>query len=150
MKTFNRASLPEIINYNGKKYKINIEATHAHKEGKKQAGCIAVNVLSTNLKGKRDLRGNYYKPHTFIYMAIGHAEYTEYTLPAEWITALINNDFSGMEEEDETRLNNWLAKTNPGAAIMPEDPKPNFQHGHDENRNEGADVITTKFVKYFN
>jgi hypothetical protein len=70
-----------------------------------------------------------------------------YILPAHWVTALVNDDFSGLEEHDETRLNNWIEKVDPGHAITP-DGEPYFQHGHSENRNEGADVYTVKFIKY--
>lgn len=78
MKTFNRTSLPESITYNGKVYKVDIEASSAimgknwfslDTLGLVNKNCICVNVLSKNLKGKTDLFGQPYKPTTWIFTA---------------------------------------------------------------------------------
>lgn len=74
-------------------------------------------------------------------------ERTEYTLPANWIIALINDDWTGLEDHEVERLNNWLERKKPGYCTMPEITEPYFMHGHDENRNEGADTLTAIFVK---
>lgn len=74
-------------------------------------------------------------------------ETNTYTLPAQWITALVNDDYSGLEENDIERLNKWIDRVKPGHCTCP-DTEPYFTHGHDENKNEGADVIEAIFVKY--
>lgn len=79
MKTYNKTFLPETITYNNEVYKLNstisggmnASRTAPKKviEALKSTGKrgILVNVLSKNLKGKTDLRGNYYKPSQFIF-----------------------------------------------------------------------------------
>lgn len=79
MKTFNKTSLVERINYNGLTYTPNahISATFAanrrslpnilkdlNKGGRK---AILVQVLSRNLRGKTDIHGNLYQPTSWIY-----------------------------------------------------------------------------------
>lgn len=79
MKTFERTHLPETVKYNGEIYTYNATITAGMNQsntrpenvikalkttGKKG---ILVNVLQTNLKGVRDLRGNYYQPRPNIY-----------------------------------------------------------------------------------
>lgn len=69
MKTYNKTHCPDVIEYNGESYKLDIAATHEHREGVKLSSRyhIRVNVLSKNLKGRTDLHGNLYTPNTFIY-----------------------------------------------------------------------------------
>lgn len=81
MKTFNKTSLVERINYNGKTHKpnANITATFAANRrslpniletlnvGGQKA--ILVQVLSGSLRGKTDLFGNPYQPTIWIYTA---------------------------------------------------------------------------------
>lgn len=52
MKTINRSYLPEFIKYNGKKYIY----------GEQTDKSIKVLVLSTALRKKTNICGNYYKP----------------------------------------------------------------------------------------
>ena len=40
-----------------------------------------------------------------------------YKLPAYWASALINADYSGMEDSEEKELNEWLEYTKPGYCI---------------------------------
>jgi hypothetical protein len=69
MKQYNKTHCPEVINYKGEDYKMNIDATHRYREGDKLSSRyhIRVNVLSKNLKGRTDLHGNPYKANVFIY-----------------------------------------------------------------------------------
>lgn len=81
MKTFSRTELPEEIIYNGATYKLNTNISygvktnntslkHISNEIRKQGRkAIAVKVLSKNLRGKKDLRGNLYNPSLFIFTA---------------------------------------------------------------------------------
>ena len=57
MKIFRRSHLPNSIQYNGETYALDGSGDKS----------IQVHVLSDNLRGQTDLRGNYYKPrvHTF-------------------------------------------------------------------------------------
>lgn len=73
MKLFNRTSLPESIKYNGRIYTkhtdfstIGLQVRELELKG---YTCIKVKVLSRNLKGRTDLRGNLYKPTEWIYKA---------------------------------------------------------------------------------
>lgn len=70
MKTFKRTYLPEYINYNGKKY-----IYDAQKSANANMvinfldlkGCVCVEVLSRNLKGKIDFHGQPYKASKHIF-----------------------------------------------------------------------------------
>ena len=44
-------------------------------------------------------------------------ELTTYTLPAHWASALINDDRTGLEDEDERELDSWLAWAKPGHCV---------------------------------
>lgn len=69
-----------------------------------------------------------------------------YRLPAAYACALINDDYSGLNDEDEKELNEWLDRIQPGYATMP-DGEPFLAHGHDINRNQGADCLDFIFIK---
>jgi hypothetical protein len=80
MKTFKKSYLPDVIEYKGQILKLNAEATAAAtlssknkvhaatllKEIQDKTVCL-VEVTNKNLKGKRDLYGNPYKPTVFIF-----------------------------------------------------------------------------------
>lgn len=70
-----------------------------------------------------------------------------YRIPAHYICALVNDDWSGLSEEDEKELNEWLQRENPGYCCYP-DGEPFFTHGHDINRNQGADCYDVVFIKH--
>ena len=42
---------------------------------------------------------------------------TQYTLPAHWAGPLINGDSSGMTDEDEAELFEWLNSARPGVCV---------------------------------
>jgi hypothetical protein len=74
MKTFNKTHLPETVTYNGLTYKF--EQACANESSAqydvmdamcKNKKCVLVNVLSSNLKGKKDWNGQPYKPNTFLF-----------------------------------------------------------------------------------
>lgn len=69
MKTFKRTYLPEYINYNGKKYIYNAqESANANMVASLGlSGCVCVEVLSRNLKGKLDFHNQPYKPSKHIF-----------------------------------------------------------------------------------
>lgn len=69
-----------------------------------------------------------------------------YRIPANYAVALINDDYSGLSTEDETELNEWIERVQPGHATPP-DGEPFFAHGHDINRNQGADCYDVVFIK---
>lgn len=50
-------------------------------------------------------------------MATKRIKTETYILPAYWASALVNGDFSGMEDRDEQDLNTWLNKVNPGYCV---------------------------------
>ena len=74
MKTFTRTSLPTQIKYNNKVYVY----------GQKTSKSIKVEVLSRNLRGVRDLYGNYYKPSE-------HYFNPKQTVIEQWFDAYENN-----------------------------------------------------------
>lgn len=69
-----------------------------------------------------------------------------YRIPANYASALINDDYSGLSDEDETELNEWIERVQPGHATCP-DGEPFFAHGHDINRSQGANCYDVVFIK---
>ena len=69
MKTFKKTFLPEEVSYNNKTYLRNAKKTVDLLLNKVNPGgdCVVVEVLSRNLKGKTDLRGNCYKPTKHVF-----------------------------------------------------------------------------------
>lgn len=69
MKTFNRASLPDVIKYNGKEWVIDEKNSmrHSLRQLTDLKPYIKVCVLSARLKGKRDLHGNTYKATEWLF-----------------------------------------------------------------------------------
>ena len=53
-----------------------------------------------------------------------------YELPAFWASALINDDWTGLEDEDESALKAWLEAFEPGYCIDVSD-EPFFTKWHD-------------------
>ena len=83
MITINKTSLPESITYKGKKYVNDIEFTRLCCENFlirdarvelysniKNKNVIKVNVLSANLRGKKDLYGRYYQPTEWLFTCL--------------------------------------------------------------------------------
>lgn len=42
---------------------------------------------------------------------------TTYTLPAHWASALINDDYTGLEDEEEQQITDWLHAAQPGYCV---------------------------------
>ena len=40
-----------------------------------------------------------------------------YTLPAHWASALLNEDYSGLDEEEEQSLKQWARSEKPGYCV---------------------------------
>ena len=55
---------------------------------------------------------------------------TDYTLPDFWASALINDDATGLTDEEHEQLNDWLLQAKPGVCINVSD-EPEFVQGHD-------------------
>lgn len=53
-----------------------------------------------------------------------------YELPAFWASALINGDWTGLEDEDESALKAWLEAFEPGYCVDVSD-EPFFKLRHD-------------------
>jgi hypothetical protein len=70
--------------------------------------------------------------------------FEEYTLPSHWASSLINGDDSGQSDEDIEEIYNFLQREKLGycAGVSEESY---FQHGHDANRKQGAEVSTFIF-----
>ena len=73
-------------------------------------------------------------------------EQNTYRIPAHYVCALVNDDWSGLSDEDEKELKEWLETTEPGSATCP-DGETFFAHGNDINRNIGADCYDVIFIK---
>ena len=41
----------------------------------------------------------------------------DYMLPAHWASALVNNDFSGVDDTEAEQINAWLIEEKPGACL---------------------------------
>lgn len=79
MKTFNKTYLPSIIEYKGDFYKpettlnslrlnFTTESQFLNRMKEENKKLIICNVLSKNLKGKRDLHGNLYQPNKWYFV----------------------------------------------------------------------------------
>lgn len=73
-------------------------------------------------------------------------EQTIYRIPAHYVCALVNDDWSGLTNEDETELSAWLEKENPGHCCAP-DGAPFFCHTNDINK-LGDNCYDTTFIKH--
>lgn len=69
MKEITRTSLPESVKYNGRTYVRDMERSNKHTLGQPydKDGCIKVNVLSRNLRGKLDLHHKPYQPTEWVF-----------------------------------------------------------------------------------
>lgn len=76
MKTFNKTNLPETVNYKGENYTLDVKLTSLHHALPREVELTAlnqkkkivtVNVMLTNLKGKKDFHGQPYKPNVWIF-----------------------------------------------------------------------------------
>jgi hypothetical protein len=69
MKTYNRTELPDEIRTSSRVYEYCAKATKDHSNGQStDKPSVIVNVLPKNLRGKEDLHGKPYQPHTFIFV----------------------------------------------------------------------------------
>jgi len=57
-------------------------------------------------------------------------KFETYLLPEFWAPALINADFSGMEDSDISELAQWLADVKPGTCVQCDDSR-EFSKWHD-------------------
>lgn len=53
-----------------------------------------------------------------------------YTLPEHWACALINDDATGLSDDEHEQLNEWLQDYKPGSCLGVSD-SPEFRHHHD-------------------
>ena len=73
-------------------------------------------------------------------------EQNTYRIPVHYVVALVNGDYSGLDDNEEKELNDWLERIQPGHCCCP-DGESFFAHGHDINRNQGADCYDVVFIK---
>lgn len=71
-------------------------------------------------------------------------ERNTYRIPAHYVSALVNDDYSGLSDADEIELNTWLKNVNPGYATCPDD-EPFFSHNNDIN-NFGDNCYDVVFI----
>lgn len=76
----------------------------------------------------------------------GEGEPEIYILPSCYASALINGDYSGLEDEDAEILDEWILRVDPGHCVGCS-TEAYFTHGHALNRNQGADVLEFYFRK---
>ena len=57
-------------------------------------------------------------------------EFMTYTLPAHWASALVNDDRSGLTDDDERELDSWLDIVCPGYCVGVNE-EPEFCAFHD-------------------
>lgn len=70
-------------------------------------------------------------------------KFTEYTLPAHWASALINADTSGMTDEEEQELTQWLEAEKPGYCVGCSDEA--FFKWRNDATSLGGDCLTYAF-----
>jgi len=71
-------------------------------------------------------------------------EQTTYRIPSHYLVALINDDYTGLTDEDEKELNEWLERVQPGHATCP-DGEPFFAYRNDIN-SLGDDCYDVIFI----
>lgn len=69
-----------------------------------------------------------------------------YRIPAFYLSALINGDYSGLNDAEIGDLNTWLERVQPGSAVCPES-EPFFAHSNDVFGFIGADCYDVIFIK---
>ena len=67
-----------------------------------------------------------------------------YRIPDYFLAALINDDYSGLSDQEEKELNTWLKNVNPGHATCPDDES-FFSHNNDIN-NLGSNCYDVVFI----
>ena len=73
---------------------------------------------------------------------------TTYTLPAHWASALINDDATGLSDDEHDSLNDWLSAYRPGSCIDCTN-EPEFCWTHDADGYELAgDCLTYTFATF--
>lgn len=70
--------------------------------------------------------------------------FNTYVLPAYYASALVNNDYSGVDSLAECEIKHWLANIQPGYCV--DCSEPFFSHNNDMN-NFAGDVCNFKFVE---
>jgi hypothetical protein len=73
-------------------------------------------------------------------------ELTRYTLPAHWADPLLNGDSSGMTDEDEAELFEWLNSARPGGCVGVEG-EPEFRPFNDADTLAG-ECLTFYFQEF--
>jgi len=78
----------------------------------------------------------------------------EYRIPARYLSALINEDYSGLLDFDETCLNKFLDRVSAevgegkyGMWVLPDDCDPFFSWNNDVH-NLGDDCYDVKFITF--
>lgn len=71
---------------------------------------------------------------------------TTYILPAYWASALINNDFSGIKDNEESEIRSFLSKNNLPFPVQVDGlDSDDFRSSNDAN-NMGGNVATYTFL----
>lgn len=70
-------------------------------------------------------------------------EIAEYLLPSYYTSALINDDYSGLTDEEEKEIKQWLINVKPGYCLTCSDES--YFSWHNDMNNLGSDVLTYYF-----
>ena len=68
-----------------------------------------------------------------------------YSLPAFWASALINGDFSGLEDGDAAILRSWLAQHPELGGCLSCTDEPEFRKHHDTSEVLACDCLDFSF-----
>jgi hypothetical protein len=72
----------------------------------------------------------------------------EYDLPAHWASALINGDYTGMDDDEQAEVDRWLERVKPGTATDMGEASFSSRSDHLPGRHYGGDVATYTFLRY--
>ena len=72
--------------------------------------------------------------------------YETYILPAYYACYLVNGDRDGYTDEEIEKIDSFLERKKLGHCVDVDIENTYFTHGHDLNRNQGADVCEFTFV----
>jgi hypothetical protein len=70
-----------------------------------------------------------------------------YKLPQYWASALINGDYSGIDDDEELQIKEFLASVPQGFYCVECSEESSFSYYNDSNTNYGCDVSEYTFIK---
>lgn len=82
-------------------------------------------------------------------MATNVGKASEYVLPAHWVSALINGDYSGYEDSEDAEIDAWLSYESPGDCVgCTEQPELTVWHDAGGRGSVMHECLVFTFIKH--